>query len=333
MKRFVVALLLAVPALASAQVNTTTVIMGRVTVAGGGALPYASITINGKNAQFTDSLGRFQIEGISAGNVTLRSKRIGFTPAEERVFISRGDTVRVTLQMTRLAIRLPTMQTVARPCENPGAPGRNSDEALVQLYGQLVQNAENFRLLSQSHPYTYAMQRQFVTTFNDSVIERSPLEALTGTSARSWDYQPGRLVIEQNGKSRMNLPTLATFAEEDFAKTHCFWYGGEVEVEGQSLVRVDFAPDAKLRDPDVSGSIFLDPRSYQIRRAEVQLTKVPHHLSGQMTGHTVTTWFTEVMPGVPIVGAFKADVMKPRPGEVVTELYQVVHVNFPNGKP
>jgi hypothetical protein len=131
----------------------------------------------------------------------------------------------------------------------------------------------------------------------------------------------------------MHMPTLATFAEENFAKSHCFYYGGPVEIDGQALVRVDFVPDRRLKEPDVMGSIFLDPSSYQIRRSEIQLSRVPYHLSGVMTGYTVTTWFSEIIPGVPIIGALKAAMPKLRDGEVKTELQQVVQVHFPNGKP
>src|SRR3954465_13241781 len=98
-------LLLVLPAVMTAQENTTTVIVGRVTVRGGNALPYASVTLNGKNPQFTDSLGRFQGAGSAAGNVVLRARRIGYAPVEQVVRIQRGDTARVTLQMTRLAIQ------------------------------------------------------------------------------------------------------------------------------------------------------------------------------------------------------------------------------------
>lgn len=327
------ALAIMLPVVLAAQENTTTVLIGRVTVRGGGPLPYATVTLNGKNQQFADSLGRFQVEGIAAGNVTLRSRRIGFSPAEQVVRIARGDTVRVTLEMTRMAIQLPAVQTVAQVCRNPGAPGRDAEPGLVQLYQQLQQNAETFRLLSLAHPYVYATQRQFVTTYKDSVIDRTPLEDLTGTSAKSWSYEPGKMVFEKNATTNMHLPTLATFAEESFAKAHCFYYAGLVDLEGAQLLRVDFAPDSKIREPDVSGSIYLDPKTFQIRRSDVTLSKVPYHLSGQITGHTVHTWFAEVMPGVPIIGAVRAEVTRIRDGEVLTEMQQVVQVHFVNGKP
>jgi hypothetical protein len=333
MKRLILAAALAVPRIAAAQENTTTVISGRVVVRGAGPLPYASVTINGKNAQFTDSLGRFQVEGIAAGNVVLRARRIGYSPAEQTVRISRGDTARVSLEMARIAIQLPAVQTIVRVCANPGSPGRDADPGLIQLYQQLQQNAENFRLLSLAYPYVYATQRQFVTTVHDSVIERSTMEDVTGTSAKSWKYEAGKMVFEKDARTSMHLPTLATFAEETFAKAHCFYYGGLVDADGQQLLRMDFEPDAKIKEPDVSGSIYLDPKTYQIRRSDIALSKVPYHLSGQMTGHTVRTWFAEIMPGIPIIGAFRAEVMKLRAGEVLTEMQQVVQVHFVNGKP
>ena len=123
MKAHVIAALLVLPATIAAQENTTTVIIGRVTVRGGGPLPYASVTINGKNPQFTDSLGRFQVEGIAAGNVVMRAKRIGYSPAEQTTRIQRGDTARVTLQLTRLAIQLPPVQTVRMSAPIPARRG------------------------------------------------------------------------------------------------------------------------------------------------------------------------------------------------------------------
>jgi hypothetical protein len=332
----VAALIILSPALAVAQQNTTTVLTGRVMVRDAGVpLPYASITINGKNPQFTDSAGRFHIEGIAGGDVTVRAKRIGFSPAEQVVRVNRGDTVRVMLQLTRLAIQLPAMHSVGRVCTDPGAPDRKSDPGLVQLYEQLQQNAEHFRLLSAAYPYVYISERQFVRSYKDSVTERTALEQLSGTSARTWKYEPGKMVFENKttNLTNMHLPTLATFAEESFARSHCFEYAGLVELDGVSLIRVDFTPDEKIKEPDVSGSIFLDPRNYQIRRSEIQLTRVPYALSGQITGHTVTTYFAEIIPGIPIIGAFKADVMRIREGEVMTELQRVVEVQFLAGKP
>jgi hypothetical protein len=317
-----------------AQETSTTVLSGRVVVAGSSVpLPYVSVSLNGRSAQFTDSAGRFSVEGIAAGDVKLRARRIGYAPAEQTVRISRGDTVRVTLAMTRLAIQLPPMKAVARVCTNPGAPGRDADPGLVQLYDQMQQNAETLRLLSVAYPYVYVSERQFVTTLNDSVIERTPMESLTGTSARSWQYEPGKMVFERNSTTNMHLPTLATFAEASFAKAHCFDYGGVSEVDGETLVRIDFTPDARIREPDVSGSIYLDPKTYQIKRSDVVLSKVPYALSGQMTGHRVTTYFAEIAPGIPIIGGFRAVVNRLRDGEVVAELQRVTDVHFTGARP
>ena len=220
--------LLALPSTIVAQLNTTTVLSGRVVVRDiGAALPYASITINGKNAQLTDSAGRFHIEGLAAGDVTIRARHIGFSPAEQVVHVNRGDTVRVSLQLSRLAIQLPAVYAVSRACTDPGAPGKKSDPGLVQLYGQLRENADHFRLLSQTNPYVYQSERQFVTTLNDSVIERTPIETLAGTSVHPWKYEPGQMIVENKTTvTNMHLPGLDDFADDNFAKAHCFEYGG-----------------------------------------------------------------------------------------------------------
>jgi len=237
--------------------------------------------------------------------------------------------------MTRLAIHLPAVYAVVRACTDPGAPGKKSDPGLVQLYEQLKENAEHFRLLSQTNPYVYQSERQFVTSLNDSVIERTPIEVLAGSSARTWKYEPGKMIVENKTTTvtNMHLPGLADFADDNFAKAHCFEYGGAVELDGQSLVRIDFTPDQRIKAPDVEGSIYLDAKNYQIRRSQITLTKVPYALSGEITGHTVTTFFTEVVPGIPIIGAFRAEVMKLREGEVRTELQRVVEVHFINARP
>lgn len=327
-------LAVALPCLAVAQVNTTTVIAGRVVVRDlGVALPYASITINGKNAQFTDSAGRFHIEGIASGDVTIRARHIGFAPAEQIVRINRGDTVRVSLEMTRLAIQLPAVYAVTHACIDPGPPGKKSDAGLVQLYAQLRENADHFRLLSQTNPYVYQSERQFVTTLHDSVVQRTPMETLAGTSLRPWKYEPGKMITQIGLTTNMQLPGLADFADDNFARAHCFEYGGVVQLDGDSLIRIDFTVDQRIKTPDVEGSIYLDPKNYQIRRSQITLTKVPYNLSGQITGHRVTTFFTEVVPGIPIIGAFRAEVMRLRDGEVRTELQRVVEVRFINAKP
>ena len=52
--------------------------------------------------------------------------------------------------MTRLAIQLPPVFATARICKDPGPPGRKSDPGLVQLFEQLRENADHFRLLGKA---------------------------------------------------------------------------------------------------------------------------------------------------------------------------------------
>jgi hypothetical protein len=156
-----------------------------------------------------------------------------------------------------------------------------------------------------------------------------------GTSARSWKYEPGKMTFEDatTNVTNMHLPGLGEFTDDAFVKAHCFDYAGIVVLDSLPLIEVDFTPDQKIKSPDVEGAIYLDPKTYQIRRAQLTLSKVPWTLSGQITGHTVTTYFREIVPGIPIIGAFRGEVMRLREGEVRTEMQRVTDVHFVNGKP
>jgi hypothetical protein len=95
----------------------------------------------------------------------------------------------------------------------------------------------------------------------------------------------------------MHLPTLSDFASADFVRSHCFRYGGEESTPDGPAVRINFRAADKLGAPDVNGSILLDAKSFQIRRAELKLWPVPGALRNVATVD-VTTLFREVEPSV-----------------------------------
>lgn len=66
-------------------------------------------------------------------------------------------------------------------------------------------------------------------------------------------------------------------------------------------MRIDFQPWSKLKTPDVSGSVFLQPITYKLLRSEIHLTKIPAQLTG-VVGVEATTYFDDIAPGMPTVG-------------------------------
>ena len=68
---------------------------------------------------------------------------------------------------------------------------------------------------------------------------------------------------------------------------------------------IAFQADVQIRNPDVNGSVYLDAHTYQIRRADLQLTKIPPGLP-QVTAVSVTTMFGEISPSIVVITAYDA---------------------------
>ena len=96
-----------------------------------------------------------------------------------------------------------------------------------------------------------------------------------------------------------NIPTLPDFADTLFLNNHCFTHAGIENVAGRDLIRIDVVASARIKDPDVNGSIYLDSRTLQIRQSILRLSRSPK-VRG-LTGLEVTTVFQEVMESIPII--------------------------------
>jgi hypothetical protein len=118
-----------------------------------------------------------------------------------------------------------------------------------------------------------------------------------------WRYRPGGMLTHVGGRGGrsifFNIPTLLDFADQLFLDNHCFTDGGIDYVDGRDLIRIDVVAWSRIKSPDVNGSIFLDPHTFQIRRSVLRLSRNPK-VRG-LTGVEVTTEFQEALPSVPVV--------------------------------
>lgn len=124
-------------------------------------------------------------------------------------------------------------------------------------------------------------------------------------SSASPQYRPGKVIVSsrESGRRRekiLQVPTLLDFASTVFQTNHCFLLQGIQRADGIDEIRIDFQPWAKLKSPDVSGSVFLQPVTYKLLRAEIHLTKVPAKLTG-VVGVEATTYFDDIAAGMPTV--------------------------------
>jgi hypothetical protein len=276
-----------------------------VVVAGSNQVPLAHSMISLQPAgrqTFTDDQGRFAFQGVPPGSYRLRVTHLGFGPSETPVTIPRDTVpVRVRVELNEVQVRLATVQVTAdAPCVAPGAPDPSKEREFAVIFQQLEQNAQQYRLLADSFPYAYHEERTNYSVRGDSVLESIHTETVLLRSDKpGWTYRPGRVVSTDfiTRQRSMHLPTLSDFASDEFVANHCFRFGGEVHGSDGDAVRIYFRAADKLGAPDVNGTILLDAKSYQIRRAELELSKVPAALR-KVAAVNVTTLFREVEPSV-----------------------------------
>ena len=325
---------------------STGAVVGFVTMREGGvALPYSVVSIPTlARDQFTDDRGVFRLAGLPEGRLRLRIRHVGYSPAELDVDVQPGvvDTVRVAL--THIAVRLTAMHVSAYPeCVSPGPP-LPSDSAFRAIFEQLKQNAEQFRLLITQYPFISGVQRTTSTLYGTDDLRREVVDTIALSSEAEWAYKPGTVVVREkhfmrsDGPVTMRIPSLANFADSLFIANHCFYNGGLETVDGTELVRVDFVAAAALKEPDVDGAMFLDPRTFQIRRSFLHLSKPPRAVP-DVLGTEATTIFSELFPSVPVISTvnsvnrLKVGRLRYRPPTQTREDQQLIAVAFTGRKP
>jgi len=330
---------------AAAHADSTGTLVGIVVMKDGG-LPLSYSTVSAPalgRERFTDDRGVFRLFDLPAGPVQIRVRHLGYTPVSTSVTARANavDTVRV--ELSHIAVRLTAMQVRAYPqCSSPGPPSAEAEPAFATVFDQLRQNAEQYQLLANAYPFELMVERMMFRTLVNQEVRIEAVDTIPLRSSDRWTYEPGR-VITRMGSSWartviLNIPTLVHFADNAFLANHCFHDGGEETIDGVTLLRVDFVAASRIKDPDVDGSMYLDPTSFQIRRAFLHVTKVPRGIAGLLDTEA-TTLFAELLPSVPVISGIssvsRVEVDRRRANAVATtnEDQRLIRIRFLNGMP
>ena len=265
-------------------------------------LDHAMVSLQPLGRQtFTDEQGRFAFIGIPPGSYRVRATHLGFAPAEMALALSPDSaTTRVRIELDPVQVRLATVRvTAAGRCTLPGAPDPAKDHDFHVVFQQLELNAQQYRFLADSFPYAYSEQRTTYSVMTDSAVRERKVDTLLLRSDKpTWTYRAGQVLVSEKTQGLMHLPGLSDFASDEFVRNHCFRYGGEVSTLQGPAVKIDFRAVETLHSPDVDGTILLDAISYQIRSAELRLSRIPDGLSRYVASVSATTLFREVLPSV-----------------------------------
>lgn len=110
---------LCVCALADAATAQRGAVSGRVVDAdGGAALPLSAVAIDGTRlGAITDSAGRFLIDGVNPGSVTVTVRRIGYASARRSVLVRSGDTTEFVFRLQVQAVTVGAVRVEERSVE------------------------------------------------------------------------------------------------------------------------------------------------------------------------------------------------------------------------
>lgn len=290
------------PQLVVAQKNSVVgVVVARET---GERLAYSIVGLPtiGRERFATDS-GVFYFGELSSGTLPLRIRRLGYTPLDTFVTIGAGqpDTVRIAL--SRVAMQLSGITVRAHPpCMGPGPPVVQKDSVLSVIFSQIRLNAEQYRFLAEQYPFYYVLEVIRSSRLKRDGQTRIDSHVRTRLDGKSdWKYKPGRVFSRRRGGYFFHIPTLVDLADRDFLAQHCFHFGGMERVDDGDLIRVDLVAAERIKDPDVNGTIYLDPRTFQVRRTVLRLSRIPRTISHVLQDFEVTTEFREIMPSIPII--------------------------------
>jgi hypothetical protein len=290
--------------------------------------------------QFTSDQGGFTLWNVPAGRMVLRAKRIGYSPRDTTIDLRANDTLRLEIALSRLAIELPPVR-VSGACGDT-RPDDRTQANLAELFDQVQQNADRYRLLADSNPFLLIMYRVRGLRDMHGKILATEIDTIRRGPFPSSGYVPRHLirtVIDSEGDGQRHhylaSPELADFADTAFANNHCFTYDGKRVVAGDSVIAVDFEPLPSLKgEVDFRGTMYVRAVGYQLIRADLQLTRVPSELrTSGMTGMSITMRFSEAVPGVAIIDQVESTTkFSGRPYPWI-EVGQVLDLKWTKGPP
>ena len=308
----------------------------------GNPLPYGTASLGETGAErFSNERGEFVLANLAPGTYHLRVKQLGFVAFDTTIVLMPGEQPsRLQVALSPIAFKLATVTVKgSQACLAPDAVA-NSDFQVI--LAELRKNADRERLLVSSYPFEYRLARRFETLSSAGTPPWRRPDTLSYRSDQRRRYSPGNVLqtdstIQSPDKLLMMIPVLEDIGDTEFLRSHCFRYLGARSDRDGTTHRIDFKPVRSVTTPDVEGSVFLDGRSYVIRRAIFRLTE-GRQLNPAVEELEVTTSFREIFPGVSVIDQVEA--VQRRSSDTyaiqsvrLTEKQKLLDVRFLNGQP
>jgi hypothetical protein len=310
-----------------------------VSAEAGQPLGYSIVELRpARGQQFTTASGTFAFSTLQPGTYLLSVRQIAYTPVDTLIVVpENGETV-VRVALRHLAIELPPVTVAAAQCTKPGPP-EASDTALRAVFDQLQENARRYELLADSYPFRYTLEIAERTVSQRGDTGEPEIRRLRFYSSDNHSYAVGRVVEPAWGPWGDPANTLVIHSAElqdlgnaRFIANHCFRLAGLDTIGGDTLVRVDFEA-AKRLGPDMSGSAYLHPTTYELRYTVTSLTRPERSELANVRAMSFRTRFRNIAPGVPLQDSLTAITTYRYGGRTKIDTQRTLDVRFDRHPP
>jgi hypothetical protein len=212
------------------------------------------------------------------------------------------------------------------------------DSSLAVAYHQLEQNALQYRLLTNEYPFRSIIERAFVDLYDHDRRQVTRRDTFELSSKGVPAYEVGQVVQRHGGGYVVAIPTLTVFADSNFVRSHCFTSGGASQLRGADVLQINFRALEGIRTPDINGVIYLDARTFMVRRSVVWLSRTNGPVAA-FDSLGITTDYAEIAAGVPVIerstaeNHYRSRPRTPSPPVAVEENHRLLAVHFLGASP
>jgi hypothetical protein len=318
---------------AGAQAAGTAAVRGTVLSAEDGRpVALAMVGVPGtERTTFTAADGTFVLDSLAAGPTAVRVEQVGRVRADTTVAAPASGLV---IRLAAQAIALEGIQVSASQgeCTTGGFTQPSTAGQLVAVMEELRKNAVRQHLLVERFPYTarWARTRQVVDA--GGAAQQSRADTLTvSMPAPPVVYARGAVLVNRGGNQYdLRMPNVGSLTQAEFQSAHCFRYGGVREVEGRRMYAVDFVPTRDVTTTDVTGTLYVDPADFVMRRAEFHVVALPAEIAYR--GLDVVATFADVRPSMPLLSTLDFT-QQLRNGRIQVEQRKLIGVQFTGADP
>lgn len=227
---------------------------------------------------FANEAGRFSLTGVSSGTVRLRVQQIGYRAVVLTLKVDASPDLPagagpLIVYLTRQPFMLPEIVVEGDACTAAQELPREGEEALL---GEMFKNAERLLTLSRDYPFRETYQESLAAYDSISDLIGGRIDTTSYDSRNMQRYRRGRVIDRSQPDRETALYFQAVdLAQEDFRRTHCFWYAGLDTLDGKRAYRIQFAPLQQVKSIDWAGHLLIDSAAMVLVRSEAHLVNLP----------------------------------------------------------